>query len=312
MIASFRKIMLAALLLLTSSAAWAERQTDISLLPVMQNSKGEVDETVSSALLNKVKDELTAQGLAAGEGSRFILVVNPELSDKQQNGQQLMFSYTLQFSVVDLITDKTYSSFRQQMGGVGKTEAQAMMDAIRRLDLSKSKLQSYLDNSVASILRYYQANCKSIIEKAKLYMAAGKYDAALGQLAFIPDVPKLSCHATYNQVLLSALKQYTAYKCHAQLVEAKRAWSLDPTLEGAAAVSAVLSGITLSPDCKKEYEVLLSSIKSKLERDQFDEKEFTKTVFKSYVDIERDSIAAAKDIAVAYYQNMYYKDYYRL
>lgn len=298
------------LLLCAAMSAFAQKQTDISLMPVMDNSTGDFSESARAILLNKVKDGITAQGYAGADASRFIVLVNPEVTDKQHNGQNLMFSYTLQFSVIDLIMDKTYSSFSLQMGGVGKTPDQALIDAIRRLNLSQSRLSAYLSSSVAEMLKYYNANCGSIIEKTRLYMAAGKYEAALGNLAFLPDLPNLACKKEYNEVLLATLKQYTAYKCHAQLTEAKKEWSLNPSMEGANSVSAILSGINLSADCKKEFESLLSSIKGKLERDQFDEKEFTKQVLKSYVDIERDSISASRDIAVAYYENAYYKDYY--
>ena len=307
-----KKIQIAALAIVLSTAmgAYAQKQTDISLTPVMDNSTGDFSESTRAILLNKVRAGITAQGYAGSEVSRFIVLVNPEVTDKQHNNQNLMFTYTLQFNVVDLVMDKTYSSFSQQMGGVGKTPDQAFADAIRRLDLSKSRLSAKLSASVSEMLKFYNANCGHILEKSRLYMAAGKYEAALGNLAFLPDLSNLSCKKEYNTLLLSVLKRYTAYKCQAQLTEAKKEWSLNPTAEGAKSVSAILSGITLSADCKKDFDVLLNNIKGKLERDQFDEKEFSKQVLKGYIDIERDAISASRDIAVAYYQNNFYKDYY--
>jgi len=298
------------LLLCAVMGAFAQKQTDISLMPVMANSTGDFSESSKAILLNKVRDGITAQGYAGTTASRFIVLVNPEVTDKQHSGQNLMFTYTLQFSVIDLIMDKTYSSISIPMGGVGKTPDQALVDAVRRLNLSKSRLPAYLSATAADMLKYYNANCGSIIEKTRLYMAAGEYEAAFGNLAFLPDLPNLSCKKEYNQVLLATLKQYTAYKCHAQLTEAKKEWSLNPSAEGANSVSAILSGINLTADCKKEFESLLNSINTKLEKDQFDEKEFTKQILQSYVDLERDYISASRDVAIAYYENTYYKKYY--
>jgi|GEM_PF-6904811 len=307
-----KKIQIAALALLlcTAVSAFAQKQTDISLMPAMATSTGDFSESARTILLNKVKEAITAQGHASAGPSRFILLVNPEATDKQNNGQNMMFTYTLQFSVIDILMDRNYSSFSVQMGGVGKTPDQALVDAVRRLNLSQSRLTASLSSAIAEIQKYFNSNCQDILAKSRVYVAAGKHEEAIGNLAFLPDMAGLSCKKEYNDLLLSVLKQYTAYKCQAQLTEAKKEWSLNPTAEGARSVSAILSGITLSADCKKDFDNLLSSIKGKLEREQFDEKEFRKTVFTAAVDIERDKIAASRDIAVAYYQNKFYKDYY--
>ncbi|MBP8067218.1 MAG: hypothetical protein KAY27_01530 [Pedobacter sp.] len=299
-----KNTVLVVLLVIAANYGFAQKQSDIRLMPALKTNDPEITRAVGELLLNKVKNEIILQGYAGVNTSRFIVLVNPVAADKQNNGQLLTITYDIQFSVIDIFTDKTYNSFTIPVGGVGKSSNLAFVDAIRRIDLSKTKLGENLSSSVKDIISYYNTNCNAIIERANVYLASGQFEAALSTLAFIPDINSLSCRTSYNVNLLKIMQQYSLYKCNSVLTKAKQAWSLDPTIDGAKAVSSALLGISLTPACKKDFEALLAEIKAKLKNDQFDDKEFAKRIVDSSIALERDQIAASRDIAVAYYQNL--------
>lgn len=301
---TLKTIGLTLLLMNMATVGLAQKQSDIRLMPALKTGDTEITQSSKELLLNKIKNEITQKGYAGVNTSRFIVLANPTATDKQNNGQLLTITYDIQFSVIDIFTDRTYNSFTLQIGGVGKSSNLAMVDAIRRVNLNKTKLGEHIAIAVKDILSYYNANCASIIEKANVYLAAGQHEAALGTLAFIPDINSLSCKNSYNANLLKIMQQYSLYKCNSILSRAKQEWSLNPTIDGVSAVSSALSGINLSPACRKDFELLLAEIKAKLKKDQFDEKEFAKKIFDTSVMLERDQIAASRDMTVAYYQSL--------
>jgi hypothetical protein len=283
--------------------ARAQKQTDIVLTAVLKSKDPEVVEYAAESILNKVKSEIERDGFTADEMSRFAVVVNTVVTDKQNTGQALLYTYDIRFSVTDLLLDKTYGSFTVQIGGTGKSEGQAMMDALRRLDLKKSRLADNIKSATGQIIQYYNTNCRAIIDKVNMYLAAKQYNEAFANIAFIPDINSLSCKNELNALYVKVYQQYTAYNCAQTVQEAQNAWNLDPTKNGAEKVLELLSGIQLSAACKTEVNKLIAEIKKKLLNDQFDEKAFRNKVFDSAVNIQRDMINASRDVAVAYYKS---------
>lgn len=285
------------------SPVLAQKQTDITLTAVLKSKDAQVVEYAAESILNKVKNEIARDGFTADDISRFAVVVNPVVTDKQNTGQALLYVYDIRFSVTDLMLDKTYGSFTMQVGGTGKSEGQAMMDALNRLDLKKSRLADHIKSATAEIIQYYNANCKAIITKVNTLLAARQYNEAFVNMAFIPDINSLSCKSELNALYIKVYQQYTAYNCEQIVQEAQNTWSLDPTQNGAQKVADLLSGAQLSATCKTAVNKLIGEIKKKLLNDQFDEKAFRNKVFDSAVNIQRDMISASRDVAVAYYES---------
>lgn len=283
--------------------ALAQKQTDIILTAVLKSKDAEVVEYASETILNKVKNEIERDGFTADDMARFAVVVNPVVTDKQNTGQALLYTYDIRFSVTDLLLDKTYGSFTLQVGGTGRSEGQAMMDALRRLDLKKTRLADNIKSATGQIIQYYNANCKAIISKVNMYLAAKQYDEAFANIAFIPDINTLSCKTELNALYVKVYQQFTAYNCGQIVQEAQNTWNLNPTKDGAEKVMELLSGTQLSAACKTEVNKLIAEIKKKLLADQFDEKAFRNKVFDGAVNIQRDMINASRDVAVAYYKS---------
>ena len=281
----------------------AQKQADIMLMAAFQTKDNEITASAKELLLKKIREEINREGFSGVSGSRFIVMANPQIIDKQQNGQLLMYTYEIQFTVTDLVADKTYSSFTARAGGVGRNGGQASMDAFRRLNLKKTDMARNIGESVRQIVEYYNANCTSILARTNIYLEAKQYEAAMANLAFIPDMHNLSCGREYNDMLLKAYTQYNAYKCEMALTEARKEWALNPTIHGAGNISRILSGIQLNAACREEFNTLTSQIGKKLVQDQFDEKEFIRKIYESEVALERDLIHASRDIAVEYYRN---------
>jgi hypothetical protein len=298
-----KKIFAAFIALCLLTGLRAQKVHEINLMPALQTDDAEIAEYGKAYLLDKVKDEINRVGYAGVNTSRFIVLVRPTVLDKQSTGQSILYTYNLNFSVVDLLADKTYSGFSIRTGGVGRSGGQAIQDALRKLDLKKSQLASNLKASVEDIVRYYNSNCSQIVAKTNVLLNSRQYDAALANLAFIPDLDNLSCRGEYNAALTKAFDQYAAYRCESAVTEARKQWSLNPNAGGVSAVASALDNVFISPNCKPGFNALVSEIKEKLTRDEFNENEFRKKIVDAGIALERDRIAASRDIAVEYYRN---------
>lgn len=299
-----KKILIIPVFLMMVMVSFSQtRQYDIKLMPALETKDEDIATYAKDLLLNKVKEEITRDGCTGVNTSRFMVLVHPEIMDKQSNGQLVLFTYNLQFSIVDLLAEKSYNHFSIQMGGTGRNGGQAIMDAIRKLDLSKSKLADNIKEAVGQIIQYYTANCSSIIARSNVLMNTKQFTEALATLAMIPEVNNLPCFNQYNTAYTKAYQQYAAYRCNAAISEAKTAWSLSPNIDGVKNISQILSGVEVTNECKKDFSALTDEIKRKLTKDEFDDKKFREKVYETGVDLEKNKIAAIRDIAVEYYKN---------
>lgn len=279
------------------------KQYDIAMMPALETDDHDIAAYAKDYLLNKIKDEITRNGCSGVNIARFIVLAHPLVISKNNTGQLMLYTYSLQISIVDLLAAKSYNSFSMQLGGVGQTGGQAIMDALRRLDLKQSKLAENIKDATDQITSYYNANCSAIIAKSNTYISSGQFTEAVATLAQIPDIDNSSCKNDYNIAYIKVFKQYSAYKCNASISDAKIKWGLNPTLGGASDVATSLSGVNMNADCKNELDTLIKEIKQKLTTDQFDEKTFRKKVYEDSVSLEKDKVAAMRDIAVEYYKN---------
>ncbi len=291
------------LLICTTITAFAQKQTDIVYTAVLKSADMKAYELSAENILSSVKNEITRNGYSADDMSRFAVVVNPVISNKQSTGQSLLYIYDINFSIVDLLLDKAYGSSTIQVGGTGKTEGQAFMDALRRLDMKKTNLAEKIKSATGEIIAYYNKNCKFIIDKANMLISAKKFDEAFATIAYVPEINSLTCKTELNNTYIKAYQLYTAYNCDQAVQEAKNAWSLNPTQQGANEVRELLAGQQLSATCKAEVNKLITEIKTKLLKEQFDEKAFRNKVFDGQVAIQRDAIKASRDIATEYYRS---------
>lgn len=278
------------------------KQHDIVLMPALKTDDKDIANYGKDYLLDKMNNEIIKNGCISNNIARFVLVAQPTIVNKNFTGQSMLYTYSFQFSVVDILANKTYSSFSMQLGGIGQTGGQAFMDALRRLDLTKSKLESSIKEAVAEITSYYNANCSNILANASTLLEADQFEEAVATITQIPDLANLNCKPQYNVLYGKIAKRFTSYKCSYAIQKAKKEWALNPTKEGVAAVSIALDGINLSSDCQKDFNDLINEIKKKLQGDEFDEKTFRRKIYEDAVALEKDRISAMRDIAVEYYK----------
>lgn len=294
------RLIVSALLLLTFKTTFSQKQSDFNLVPVfVSNAEVRISQSGVNLLLNKLKNEIGKQGFSAEGGSRYALAADFQKVANQNNGQLLLNTYELQLNVTDLLSNKNYGSFSVKLAGAGRTEEQCMVDAVNRANF---KLTDDLKGAVSEILKFTNANCSNILENARMLINADKYEAALAEIAFIPAFANMNCRNEYNRVLLTAMKGYTGYKCKLVLTEAQKEWNLKPTAAGAEKVADILRGVEINKDCEGEFNSLMAVIRKKLEKNESESRAFVRMILDNQTQLERERIAAARDIAVAYYQ----------
>ena len=293
--------------------AWSQgRQTDIALMPAIETNDAAIEKYAKQTLLSKVSTEIATVGFSSVSVGRFILLMKIEPTEKQSSGELIQISYHADLSVEDLMMHTGYSHFGVDLFGSGHTEGQAIMDAARRLNLSKSNFTEHIKKGINEIVNYYNANCNKLLQNAQSYAEVGNFDEAYALLYQLPDGANLNCKQQCNSFLNSLLKQQAAAQCTHAVEEANKEWSLSPNAMGIGAVAEALQGIQVTKDCKPAYDALLNEIKKKNLKDELDEKQLQLKKYDNEYSLEKERIGAMREIALGYYKQVMPTVYLRL
>lgn len=282
----------------------AHAQDDIKFTPVFTSSDVDATDGTINLLKNKFKSQAIKNHYFSREVSRFLLVINPNKSEVQYTGDQLIAKYSIQIELYDQMADQTFHSFDFTLAGIGRTEAQAFAHAISKLNLRNRSFSKEMDLGVEALVSYYEKNCERLLDKVDLLKNAEQYPAAFAQLYIVPNVGNGSCLQRYNQQFESLWKAYNIHQCENLISEANLLWASNPTTEGARDVAYLLQGLNLNGRCQSSFNQLMKEIKAKLIDDQFDERAFRDLIATGTFEVEKNKINAIRDISSAYFNSL--------
>jgi hypothetical protein len=298
----FRLIIVSSLLLIgviNTTAQTVSDQIRVALTPVVPQNNEVLPESAKSILMNRLRQLSTANGYGGSSFiPQFIIAANPTLLEKKVAGTaplKIWMELEMTLYIADHLSKTVFATTSITIKGVGSTDTEALMDAYKGFSINKSDIKEFAKNGREEIVKYYNTRCDFIMKQADMLVKSNQANAALDLLLAIPEVSK-SCFdeaaSKIETIYLTAAEQH----CQQLLQAAKSAWANAPNRSGADKASFFLAVIPVQARCKKEVDVLLNEIKTKmLETEQWERKQYN-----DQIDLMRNYIHALRDIGVAY------------
>ncbi len=306
----------AALVAATSTLSAQTSSSDGSGIAIMVVTPSEADGlpvAAAPALKNKMNQMATAAGLGSMDKvSQFCMLASVDVENKDVvAGAPPKFSQTLNFNfyIVDQFDQKVFSTASVRVKGIGNSEIKALTQAISGINVRSKGLANFVAEGKQKIVDYYTQNCAQIIAKAYSLAKLAKYEEALFFLTQVPDAcPECYMHATAASVEIYDL--YLDRLCSSNLAKAKALWGANQTATGALEAGAFLAEISPEARCWEDAEVLFEEMKAVVKDDKDFERsmlvekwEFSKEQWKDSVDLEGQSIEAARQVGIAWGEN---------
>jgi len=208
----------------------------------------------------------------------------------QKIAQQLEFI----LSIADVETQSIFSTISFQVKGIGNSENQAMIDAIKRIDISNPKVKSILEEGKNKIINYYSTNCDFIIKAALTDTKTGKYDKAIYDLSMVPEVCQ-SCYFKCLDLLTNIYQQKIDVEGRVIVTKANSIWSAKLNTSAAEEVSELLTSIDPNSSAQMEAKLLINKIDKKLRADQKARWKFKLKQYNDRIALKKESMRIAEE-----------------
>ncbi len=264
-----------------------------------------VPPAATKTLDNKLRNVITAVGFGAAENQRFILTAHvTTLSEDVTPSAPPMYAYTLSFNLYlgDGMTGTLYSSTQVEAKGVGPTKDKAYLQALKALNPRDPAITGFVKEGKEKIIDYYNANGEAILKNAQTLANNQQYDEALWELSSIPQ----ACSAYYEkatQLMAKVYDKQVADEGASMLAEAQAVWNAGLDRDAADKAGRILAGINPKSPAYAKAQQLHSQIGARVK--EIDKREWNLEMKKQQdaTDIQKATIKAARDVAVAYAKN---------
>jgi len=180
---------------------------DILLAIGVTDPEGVTDANASRTLKNNITQALVLNGTSATSGRFTVLPSVAVTSLDVTNTIPSKFVAELEVSLFlgDLYTQTLMSQTSFTVKGVGNTESQAYMSAIRNIQARSPKLKTFILTGKEKIMEYFRAEGPGILNRVRALISKGDYHSAVLEALAIPS----ACTDLYDQAseLLATIPQ---------------------------------------------------------------------------------------------------------
>lgn len=302
-----KKTLICTLLLFMSAwitKAFATEQIPIAVSAYVAPNSG-VPKSAEKVLEAKLKNLISAAGLASSSNTRFILTAHvTTLTEDVTATAPPQYAYTLSFNLFfgDGLSGNLYSSADFETKGVGTSKEKAYQMALKALNPRDPEFKKMILDGENKVIEYYNANGNAIIQEAQTLANNQQYDDAMWVLDEIPSVcPELYQRA--NELKMSLYQKLIAEEGARALAEARAIWNAGQDRQAADRAGAVLATINPQSPAYAEAVALSNQISARIKT--LDEREWNYKLQeqKNEAEIQKSQIKAIRDIAVAKAQN---------
>ena len=294
-----------------------------------------VPEEARVTLETKMQQVATQYGLASnGLTDRFVMTAKVNITSKDVTPTtpvKISQKMEVTMFIGDVVDNKVYESVVINVAGIGQSETQSMLKAFNQIKPSNPKLKEFVENAEHKIAEYYSNNCKFILTEANALAQKREYDAAIAKLMSVPEV----CEDCYVQCMATTIEVYQLklnIDGDALVQKARSQWLAKRDYTSASEALATLSGVDPQSSAQAKAQSLISEINSHLrdveaaqakaqkeaaEKAEAKEQRNWEFKMKQYEDnmamarqrqkdntiIQREQIAAAREVGVAYAKN---------
>jgi hypothetical protein len=196
-----------------------------------------------------------------------------------------------------------FSSTSFTSKGVGQNETKAYNEAIKKINVNNSELESFVEAGKKKIIEYYNSKCDFILSEAQSLSNQNDLNGALYKLNQVPEVCK-DCYTKANTMAVDFYKKAQERQCKVKLLQAENTWTANPNEQGAQEAADLLNQIDPETSCFTTAKGLINkingSIKSKLKNIEDFNRKIELLDKKNEFELEKSRIGAIRDVAVAY------------
>jgi hypothetical protein len=249
-------------------------------------------------LVSRIRQATSNYGIGSYDtNARFVIAAKVNVLTKdiiagppQKVAHQLEFI----FSIADIETQSIFSTISFQTYGTGNNENQAMIDAIKRIDISNTKVKSILEEGKNKIINYYSTNCDFIIKAALSDSKMGKYNKAIYDLSMVPEACQ-TCYYKCLEILHNVYQQKTNVEGRVIVSKANSIWSAKLNTSAAEEAGELLTSIDPNSSAQKEAKLLINKIDKKLRSDQKARWELKVKQYNDRIALKKESIRNAEE-----------------
>lgn len=242
----FLSILSAAMTL--ACGAQAARFGQLTITPYIAQESG-FDANASRLLQNKLAYAVSIANASGGFDKRFVITPKVDIMESATTAtipQKVSLKAQFTFYVGDGIDGTLFSSCQKEQTGIGNTQQQAILAAIRKINAKDKALQEAITEGRERIEQYYQATAPKIIAEARSLMASYKYEEAMTALSAIPRICK--DYEKAQEMIAECASESIENANHELLIKARSAWSASPDETGATKAASYLADITNPSD----------------------------------------------------------------
>ena len=277
----------------------------IQLSTFVSEKIDDLPSTAKNLLKNKLSKIVTMNGLSGTANSRFIITPNISiLFQEVLPGPPRKVALTLEinFYIGDGIQGTLFGSETIAVKGVGNSYAKAYTSALKQVKSKNPIFKDFLINGKTKIIKYYNDRCDFILKEADMKANKNDFDASLATLTSVPEVCK-DCYEKAMNLVGLIFQRKIDFECKLALAEAKNVWNVSLDESAAKNASTFLAKINPNSSCYKDALDFSNVVAKRISDLDKREWSFKMKIQQDNVDIQNESIKAARDIGTAYAKN---------
>ena len=284
-------------------------QAQIFVTPYVDATVNGLNENSMDLVENRIRSIISSNGMISSYNSRFILGTKINLLDREFTATapaRIIQRLSVTLAIGDGVTGTCYGSTTFEVKGIGDTEESAMLSACKSVPKSNKQIHDLVATAKERIVAYYEENAANIIAKAKSLEGTQDYEAALAELAAIPQ--ECSKYKEALELIVKISKSSIDQDAACLISEAQAVWSADPNPGPSAELAMeILSQVDPSSKHYAKAQALMQKVEARVKgvTDQRykDAVAYENAKLKAYATLENARLKAVSEVAVAYAKN---------
>ena len=295
-------------------------KAQIQLTPYVEPNEHGVDKNVQEVVENRLRSIISANGMNSGINTPFVLAAKFNVVGKEiipGPPMKVVSVVEVTLAVGNGTSNQCFASCTFEVKGAGNTKQRAMLSALKSMKTKNADISNLVNVATERIIQYYEENASKIMATANSLITQKSYDEAIEILSHIPQ--ECSKFEAAAELMTSAYQKYIDETAEAALMQAKSIWSAandDPSK----AEEAMNIASTIDPNaaCYSQALAFVNEVGNRLKtlkdeaiayerkKEQMEaahRRKMEEQAQKNAADIQKQSIKAARDVAVARAKN---------
>jgi hypothetical protein len=172
---------------------------------------------------NKINSLVSKYGAAGSVGNPSFVII-PAISITSKNVTSTAPTlyankYNVTFYTANLLDGTIFSSASFVFKGVGESPLKAFINGLESSNINETDFVRLLTEGKEKAIRYYEANCSSILQQAKNEASQKNYEGAILILKTIPK--EVNCYKSSSDLIANYFKLYNGENCNQLLSKMK-------------------------------------------------------------------------------------------